>query len=254
MTTQTLKVDFPARWDGLVGIYGGFVLAKLADAAQCVQGFDLTSLTARLLVPVDREPAIITRRIVHHGRRTAALQLTLEQGGRVRIDASAVLVPVGDTVEWQRDAPPAQSGPPSGWVSVPHVQGDLAFARNFDIRTPAAFTNSEGSSAWIRLLADAAELELHSARAVACAVMDALLPVAFGEQPRPEFVPTIEFAVHFTPQVGLITDGWLIGNNRLDWTTDTYCVEDASLTTVDGRLLATQRQTRLIIWNRKETL
>ena len=88
--------------------------------------------------------------------------------------------------------------------------------------------------------------------AVACALMDALLPVLFAATPRPVFVPTIEFTVHFSPLIDKVHDGWLLGRNRLEWASEHYCVEDATLTTASGELLAQQRQIRWIQWTDEE--
>lgn len=250
--TDTIEVDIPDRWYGLVGVYGGYALAVVADAAQCVPGSHLVSLTARFLAPVERERATVVRTVVHRGRATASVRLELHQAGRLTIDASAVLLPMGDATPAIAPLPddrrPATDGPPADWPARRFIQGDLAFLGNLETRTPERFATSEGSSAWLRLAAPPETLGLRSPAAVACALMDVLLPTPYGDEPHPAFVPTIEFSVHFTPLIGTVGDGWVYGRNLPEWTTDEYCVEDATLTTATGALLSRQRQTRLIRW------
>lgn len=246
MTTTTRTVPPDDRWRGLVGMYGGYVAGLFADAADDPD-YRLASLAIRFLAAVDHGPMELTAAAAHRGRRTATTRLTLRQADRVRAEASTVSLrhnAVASTV--RRMADPGDT-PPAGYVNRPHAQGDLAFARNLDIRTPAAGGVEAGSRAWLRLHRPFRELGLRTPPAVACVLLDALLPALFAGDNPPAFVPTLEFGYVFTPAVSELDQQWCVGANDLDWLADGFCAEDASLhDSATGRLVARQRQLRTV--------
>jgi hypothetical protein len=189
----------------------------------------------------------ISRTLVHRGTRTATTRLTLVQDGRLRAEAVAVQVRRDHLTATVRTVGTPATTPPAGYAGRPHVQGDLAFAHNLEIRTPAFAGVEAGISAWLRLAGPPADLGLRTGPAVACVMLDALLPVLFAGESPPVFVPTIEFAYAFTPAATDIGESWCVGENRLDWLEGEFCGEDATLTSAaDGRLVARQRQLRSI--------
>lgn len=243
-TVRLIEPD--ARWMGLVGVYGGWVAALFADTA-AEAGFALASLEVRFTAGVELAEMALHRTPMHRGRRSASTGLRLEQHGRVRAEGVAVHV--------RRDAPPEKPAagrrddttPPQSHRARPHAQGDLAYARNLDVRTAMADPDQSPPATWLKLASSPAPLGLHSGAAIASVLLDALMPVVFRSENPPAFVPTIEFAFSFSPGVDAIDENWCVAENRLDWVDGEFCAEDASLRhAASGQLLARVRQLRSI--------
>jgi hypothetical protein len=237
------------RWGGLVGVYGGYVAALFADrAAQCAGGdYTLASLTVRFRAAVEDAPLRLFLDLPHQGRRTTTARMRIEQDGRSRAEASAVLLRYDGSAPAVRALAPPELEPPADYAVRPYVQGGLAFLANLDLRTPPRNLDPEATRAWVRLAAPRADLGLATPQAAACVLMDVLLPVLFASDDPPVFVPTLEFSYAFTPAVAQLDQQWCAGENRLDWVADDCCAEDATLReAATGRLLARQRQLRSV--------
>jgi hypothetical protein len=245
MTSSSRTHAFDERWGGLVGAYGGWVAAVLADES-ALDGYRLRSLQIRFQSGVAEAPMTLVTTSLHRGRRSASTRVTLEQDGRVRAEAVGIHLNHSGLPDVIHTDQPRDS-PPSTHRSRAHAQGDIAYAKNLEVLTPESFTVETGSSGWLRLGAPPAELGIRSGAAVACALLDALLPVSFADEDPPAFVPTLEFGYAFTPAVDDLADDWCVGENRLDWLDGEFCAEEGTLVAAsDGRLLARQRQLRSI--------
>ena len=247
MSARTVVPD--PRWDGLVGVYGGYVAALFADEASD-PAFALRSLTIRFTAGVESAPFEMATSWLHRGRRTATARMTLTQRGRLRAEATAGLFrreAEADAATHVHRSDASGTEPPSGYLARPHAQGDLAFVRNLDVRTPLPAGIEHGNRAWLRLGRPRHELGLQSGAAAVCVLLDALLPVLFAGDDPPEFVPTVEFSFAFTPAADEVDGGWYAAANRLDWLEGDLCAEDARLVeATTGRLVVRLRQLRTV--------
>lgn len=248
MTATKRHVISPdERWRGLVGMYGGYVAGLFADTAAAEKEYRLTSLDVRFLASVRCKRMVLEVAAVHRGSRTALTRMRLKQDDRLRAEATAVLLRHTQVNPVIRRIGTPQRTPPADYLPRPHVQGDLAFVRNLEIYRRSAFGVEDGGRAWLRLKFPIGELGLRTPYAAACVLMDALLPVALAGPRPPAFVPTLEFQYLFTPAVPSLYQQWFVAENHLDWLSDGFCAEDATLQEAEtGTLVARQRQLRSI--------
>jgi len=240
--------SFESHWRGLEGIFGGYVLARFADAARCIPGFVPISLTIQFVSAVDAGDGELTTEIMHQGVQTAGLRMQLHQEGRLRAHALAVLVPVGRTVAWGRRRDLSLVPPPE--ECVPHLSPvpRMSYADNLEILSCGAPTLEGGAAAWIRLREGVGELDLGGAQSTACVFLDSLPPGLYAEPPLPSFVPTIDFSAHFSPSLSNFAGEWHYAINETVWSDDRYCVEESTLCLPDGLIVAQVRQSRAIRW------
>jgi acyl-CoA thioesterase len=249
VTTITERVtEFHPRWRGKVGIFGGFVLARFADAARVVPEFAPLSLTIQFVSALYPGDAEVTTEVLHRGGQTASVRMEARQGDRLRAHAVAILAPVGREQVWGRRLDLSEVPAPDRCaLYASHIDG-LHYADHLEMRTPVPATLESGASAWIRLRIAAEELDLGSPQAVASVFLDALQPGLFAGDPQPVFVPTIDFTAHFSPALAVGADGWHYAINETVWSDGRYCVEESTLCTPDGLIVAQVRQSRAIRW------
>ncbi|WP_127480161.1 thioesterase family protein [Nocardioides pantholopis] len=242
------QVLLSPQWDGYDGTFGGKVIAELAAAAQCAEGFDLLSLTTEFLGaarPGAAEVEVLPR---HVGRVSASVVVGLRQGhDRARASAKLARVDGRSTAALGADLrgvrPPEELAPfePAYW-HLPHC-------RLLDLRLVdhSGRGRERRTRVWLRLDTGAPEVaELDHAGRVAVLV-DAVPPALFFDERAPAFVPTLDLSLHLRPGVALPEDGWCLAEGRLVWATEDFCLEDVTLYARTGEVLAQARQNRRII-------
>ena len=68
-----MRVDLDPGWLGMEAVFGGRVLAAVADAA-VLDGFHPQSLTATFVSSVQPGPAEVEHEVLHRGRSTASMR------------------------------------------------------------------------------------------------------------------------------------------------------------------------------------
>ena len=124
----------------------------------------------------------------------------------------------------------------------------LPYSDHLDVRACAPHTLEDGASAWVRMLRAPDRMGPHG---VASILLDVLPPGLFARDEPPFFVPTIDFTVHFSPQLAEadLATGWLHVANRTLWASDGFCVDESTLHDRAGRPLAQIRQGRAVRWS-----
>jgi acyl-CoA thioesterase len=240
---------FEHRWLGMDGIFGGFVLGRVVDAAAgAADGFSPQAVTTHFVGAIRPGEVELVTETVHRGRTTASLRVELRQNGRTRVHAIASLVPTDQLVTWQHTEDPAGWGDPETLPTYVARHRPLPYSDHLDVRACAPHTLREGASAWVRMVRAPDTMGPHG---VASIFLDVLPPGLFACDEPPFFVPTVDFTVHFSPQLAdadLMT-GWLHVTNRTLWTSEGFCVDESTLHDRDGRPLAQIRQGRAVRWN-----
>jgi acyl-CoA thioesterase len=242
-----VQVDFDPGWLGMEAVFGGTVLAAVADAA-VLDGFHAQSLTATFVSAVRPGPAAIRTEVLHRGRSTASVRLVLVQEDRPRVLATASLVPPGGRMVWDPSVDVSGAGDPvHAPVLVPRHR-PLPYAERLELRQVGEDSLSGGSTAWVRMRAGEDHgLGAHGRVAL---YLDVLAPGLFSQPVPPRFVPSIEFSAHFSPRAAGAVDPaeWFLVTNTTVWSTDSYCVDESELRDRDGRLVAQVRQGRAVRW------
>ncbi|TBL36914.1 MULTISPECIES: thioesterase family protein [unclassified Micromonospora] len=240
---------FAQRWLGMQGIFGGFVLGRIVDAADSVDGFAPQAVTMHFVAGVRPGPVQVTTETLHRGRATASVRITLSQQDRARVHAMASLVPVGQRFRWRRREDPAAWGDPETLPAYVPRHRPLAYSAQLDVRTGSAASLADGTSAWVRIAPEAELGEALGPHAVASIFLDALPPGLFTLAPPPHFVPSVDFTVHFAPDVGDVAGAWHHVVNRTVWSTEDFCVDESTLHDRAGNPIAQLRQGRAIQWH-----
>jgi acyl-CoA thioesterase len=242
---------FPAVWQGLDGIYGGYVLARVVEAVRVVDGFEPMSVSIQFTGAVRDVESDWRVTVMHHGGSTAAVGVELVQG-HPRLTAVGKLgaAQTGRILDFPIDvsALPAPESLPGYEFSG----GAMPYERFLDHRMidDPAEVRRRTTPAWIRFdesVHQAPELGRYGLAAI---FLDAQPPGLFFTETPPVYVPTVDFTIHFAPGADFDRHGWHHVTQSTMWATREFCVEESQLHDSAGTFLAQVRQTRRIVWAR----
>ncbi len=251
-TAPVATVIRPAdpRWGGHDGLFGGYAVAVLVDAVLTAEpaGGRMASVTASFVARTEEADAEVVLERVHDGRATAVVRAALVQAGRPRVHATAELlrgIEVAPRYVRTLDPPP----PPLPDRSAESRHDYMAVTGILELRMCAPPELAATTDAWVRRRPGLGDIGLRSDEALVTTMLDLPTPGLFGESPAPTFVPSLDYAVHFAPRAAPLADGeWLHLRHATAWATDHHCVDETTIATADGRLLAQLRQTRAVRW------
>lgn len=243
------ETSFEARWLGMEGIFGGFVLGRIVDFADQIEGFKPQAVTIHFVSAVHPGDVQMTSEIVHQGRATASVRVELRQRDRVRVHAVASLVQAAQELTWNRAVDTSGWGTPEETPVYVPSHKKMSYGEHLDIRRVGEGTLEGGTACWVRMLTPPASHGLVGPHGVASVFLDALPPGLFSLEKHPVFVPTIDFTVHFAPDLGDIEHQWHYVTNHTVWTSRHFCVDESTLYDRGGRVLAQVRQGRHIRWS-----
>lgn len=245
-----LRATVPEGWKQGRGIFGGLVTALMTRALEAqAPGRPLRSLTAELCGPLQPGEVKLSLTTLREGNAVTTCTVQLEQGGEVQAHGVGVL---GKARVNEHDgvhlAPPVRPD----WRVLERIPVEPPFgpefAPFFDFRAEKYLPMSGGkeprSEGWIRPVNPGATRDAAYLAACADAWWPALFPIV--EAPRP--MATIAFTFQpFTHFEGLNPEAPLFVRAHLAAVADGYCVEFRELWGEDGRLLALNQQTFVII-------
>src|SRR5690625_351843 len=78
-------------------------------------------------------------------------------------------------------------------------------------------------------------------------LLDAQPPGLFFSSEPPQYVPTVEFSVHFTLAPAPARHSWYVVEQKTVWASYHYCVEESTVHDARGLLHAQARQTRRVM-------
>lgn len=240
----------PAGWGQGRGAYGGLVLAALVRALEhgAPEGMPLRTLTATLCGPSLVGEARITVRLLRQGSGTWVAQADLTQGEELRVHAVGIFgkrrVDDGTFDDLAGNVPD-----PAAYPEVP-IEPPLApeFSQHYAFRLVAGFpfsgSTERSTRAFVRCKApgeprDAAFIAAHA---------DACWPTVLVTQTRPRPTATISFTLDLVGDLdGLDPDAPLLHEATCTEGRDGYLVEHRTLRGVDGRIVARNTQTFVLI-------
>lgn len=238
------RLTFPADWRTVDGVFGGYVVARLLAAGSRVEGFEPLSVSVQFQGGVRPGACDLPVVVVHRGALTAVVEVQLVQEHR---RATAVLKLGRGSSERiiHRDAPMLGVPAPETLPACPLPHGRFPYDDHLDIRLLADSDppRSQRLRSWVRLDKTSMHLPLAAA---ACLLLDTAPPGPFFTDPVPLFVPTVDFTAHFAPAVPWDAAQWAFLVRETSWATRDFCVEEASLFTRGGSLIAQARQARRV--------
>lgn len=251
MTNAIIReVDIDHRWVGYQGLFGGFVVGLLVDAAVAASTYRLVSISTNFISGVARGDLEVTVDHLHRGRSTELIRLSVKQNDRACLHASAEFVQASFQTELARETwVPSHPviPPPSNWIDQGRIE--LPFDQLFDVRRIDPPRIHEPTSNWVRVRPDVgAHLGLQSPEALLAVFMDLPTPGLFGEPDPPAFIPTIDYTLHFPPRLEWDASAWIHINHSTAWATQTDCADDVKAWDASGNLIALARQTRGVRW------
>ena len=245
--------EAPDTWQQGRGAFGGISMGAMVRALEAHVGDStmcLRTMGSTMSAPVMPGEATIDVRTLREGSSTLALTASLMQDGELKNHATAVFGKARrvDVEDWSRLEPPqwgdwttqdtAPLGPPMGPVFSQHMefrpQGVMPFVGSDNPR-------AEG---WIR------PKQAGSARdnAYLACLVDAWWPVTYAQLTMPRPMATIHFTMQFVANWdGLNPDAPLFYESMSPVAQGGYTVEFRRLWGEDGRLMALNQQTVVII-------
>ncbi len=244
----------PEGWAQGRGAFGGLVLATLERALEASVGDaarSLRSISGEIVGPVLPGSAAIDVELVRRGSGVTTLSAKLRQGDEVLARATGVF---GKARGAMRSSVALESPTPSPtpFVDVPRTRlsGPFgpSFAEHFDMRStgPLPFTGGSEAvcSGWVRALSPPPTLGM----AEVIAYADAWWPATFSVEPAPRPMATIAFTLEpCIDPATLPASEALYYRARAISEREGFVVELRELWTADGRLVALNQQTFVVI-------
>lgn len=244
-----LSIDIPAGWAQGRGAFGGLVLAALTRSCERVAArpeLRVRTLTATLCGPAMTGPARIQVEVLRNGSGTAALAARLVQRDEVQAHAVAVLGrDRAADVAHRALQPPTL--PPWAELPVSNTPG-AEFAQNVEFRNvgPTPFSNADAArtAGWVRFREPGARRDA----SLLVALADIYWPAMFSVLPSPRPAATITYTVELIGGFdGLDHDAPVFHESEMTRLQDGYAHERRVLWGEDGRLLAINHQTFVVI-------
>ncbi|MFK7929352.1 MAG: acyl-CoA thioesterase [Myxococcota bacterium] len=241
----------PEGWNQGRGAFGGLVLATMVRAASVgvTDGLRLRTLTATLCGPTMVGPSDIQVEALRVGTGTHVIEVRLLQGGELRVQATCIFgrsrvrdgtwddVTMPDLPNWKH-------------LEVAPVVPPLApmFAQNMHFRPILGFPFTPGQPrrtlGWVRV----AEPGPVRGAAYLVAHADAWWPVALLAATAPRPIATVSFTLDIVGELdGLDPDAPFLHEATCEQARDGYLVEHRTLRGEDGRVLALNTQTFVMI-------
>jgi acyl-CoA thioesterase len=246
--------EIPDGWQQGRGTFGGLVLGVLARAGeQTVADPDrsLRALAGEIVGPVQAGRVDITVEILRAGSGVTTISARLLQGGEVQAHATAAFgkaratfsqAPAIDRVpriEGWRELPVAPIGPPMAPVFTQHVE--------YRVVGPPPFSGAPAGSAaegWVRLRAPGRRRD----DAFGIAMIDCWWPAMLQSETQPKAAATLTFAYERCSDLrGLDPEAPFYYRGRILTGADGYAVESRQLWGHDGRLVALNQQTFVLM-------
>lgn len=239
-----------ADWKGKEGLFGGKVVAMLAEAvtsAPEVGRLELASLWAEFSGSVVPGPVEQRVEVLHAGRSTATVRAALVQDGRSRASGVAKLVASGGALSTgTRSIPPAPGPDDVADLEAPWGRLDYDVKLQIKLVEQSVVDGVITTRAWIRVRPDhGADLGAGGVEAV---LLDLLPPGLFFTDRVPAFVPTVDFALQTNPSARARAGEWYWGEMRTEWADEEFCAETGEIRRADGTFVARGTQTRRIVF------
>lgn len=235
-------------WRAFDGVHGGLVVAWLLEEAAKNTDHEPVAITTHFLSPVQPIEAKFATAVERAGRSTSSVRVRLEQD---RVRAHGVVELGVDTVVrlWSTSADLGGIVPPEDIDRLRIPAEFVPFSTHIDIRpispdVPGSLGKVPFYETWIRMI-NPDESSALGSYGNAAVLLDALPPGLLATWAVPRPVPTVEMSVHFAPDIRAESE-WFHIHHATSWATDAWCVEDTTLRTRDGLLVAQARQSRRI--------
>ncbi len=244
--------DFPAGWEQGRGLFGGLIIAAMVRSLDGVAADrPLRSLTAEIIAPVQPGLAQVVVEVLREGNAVTTATARLVQGKDVMAHVVAVL---GRKRELNLSTPVTGglvAPTPPRWqeVEVAPVEAPIApvFTQHLEFRPTGAFPFSGSSSkevtGWVRFKAPGARRDA----AMLAGLVDAHWPVAQLSQTGLRPMSTVAFTFQPFQVEGADLESPFFHRATLQAADEGYCVENRELWSADGKLLALNQQTFVII-------
>ncbi len=248
MPSRVEQIELSGDWNGFDGIFGGYVIAVLGHACQ-IEGYTILSLGVDFSGAVRAGNAELLIDIRHAGKTTASVEVALVQGHR-RASAVGKLARAGVGDD---DTPVENLSAilrPEGLRNFDPPYGPMPYGACVSMRLaePDAHGSGRTMAFWLKLDESRAQVAALDAFGRAAVLLDAVPPGLFFDTPAPDFVPTIDLTMHLPPRPAVSDDGWYLARRTTPWAADGFCMEDISLCTSAGGLVAVARQDRRVVW------
>lgn len=244
------RVQFPDGWRQGRGLFGGLLTGAMTRTLEAfTPGRPLRSLTAEIFAPVQPGEAELVLSTLREGNAVTTVAARLEQGGELLAHGVGVL---GKTRVTDRERNELTTPTRPDWrgVELMPVEPPMGpeFAQHWEFRPvkylPFSGNDVAAAEGWIRpkyggAVRDAGFL---------AACVDAWWPVMFAVEEAPRPFATVAFTFQpFVNFAGVDPDAPIFHRARLAAASEGYCVELRELWSEDGRLLALNQQTFVII-------
>jgi len=239
--SSSLVLD--ASWWSFAGPHGGYVASQLLAATTGLTSHPVRSLYVQFLAPAVEGPAEVDAQLVREGRSAAFATASMSSGGVTAARACVVFGAARPGPHVNGPRPPGIQ-PPEDVPTLELPPSFVPFAQYLEYRPAPERPPFQGGPAdlfgWVRYRDDRPVDET-----AATVLVDALPPGLYGALTAPAPIPSADLYVQFFGCQPVT--GWTLGRMTTRSAGDGWCVDDSEVWSRDGQLLASARQTRLVL-------
>ena len=243
MTTTHPPLFLDRSWWSYAGPHGGFLASRLLAAAQDLTDAPARSLHVQFAAVAEEGPADVEAHVVREGRSANFVTATLSTGDRLVARGAIVLGGPRQGPDVAAKKPPPVE-PPEDLPELAPPVDFVPFSQHLEYRPSGANGGLASGQAqifgWIRFRDDRPLDEQATT-----VLLDAPPPALYGALDVPVPIPTADLYVQYAATSS--DDPWALVRIRTTQAGDGWCVDDSEVWDRSGRLLATARQTRLVL-------
>ena len=246
-TPEAGVLDIPPGWRQGKGAYGGLVVAAMmraADQAIADPARRIRSVTAEIPAPVASGRAEVPVEILRGGQSVTTARVALVQAGETRAHAVVVAAASRGETRWNTLAAPVVP-PWDALAPMPSSGPFPEFVQHFEFRIVDGAPLSGGlqTIGWVRARDPGARRDA----AFVAAMIDVWYPCALVRLAEMRPMATIAFTLEMVSDVNDLGDEPLLYRASSPVCSDGYAFETRELWRADGRLVARNHQTFVII-------
>jgi hypothetical protein len=243
----------PAGWRQGRGAYGGLGIAAMIraiDARAADESRKVRSVTAELPAPLEAGAAQIVVDVLRTGNAVTTARAAIEQGGEVRGHAVAVLAATrpgaGPTAWTELTAPVAKAWRELEPMPISPLMPE--FAANFEYRPAEGIPMTGGAARCVGWVRPRDRVNDSRDAGYIAAMCDAWWPAALVRFDTMRPIATIAYTLDIVGNLdGLDPESPLLYRGVVPYCADGYFLETRELWGEDGRLVAINHQTFVVI-------
>lgn len=236
-------ISIDNSWQSWNGVLGGYAAGiAIEHATRSAPGTPVVAAHVNFLLPIKAGELLACSEFLRAGGRSV-IRSVLVQSGRTAVTATTLFGAARSEHSYAGVAMPEVPAPDD----CPAVPFPMPFGQHFEYRAaspalPFSGADRAGFSAWMKPLVGSP-----TPYSAAAALLDAMPPALYAIVPDPFPIPSAEMSVNFVAPERVEAHHWYLVTIETEYASDGWCSDVSRVWSPSGHLLASARQTRVLL-------